>query len=150
MDVKRRLGHLKQVGQKAAAYHAKAEQDAYEALASHGYGLLRETWERTVEERLLNDTVQRFRQGIETQRLRRVVVENGDWIRIEQSMSKCSEWMTGHDKAAGKGTPFPDPSEFKADIVTLEAFLQELQARQDKAEKGRRVLEKPPALSISA
>jgi len=61
MEVKGRLGHLSQVAQKAASHHAKGEQNVYEALASNGYGLLRETWERAVEERLLNDSVQRFR-----------------------------------------------------------------------------------------
>jgi len=77
-------------------------------------------------------------------------VEDGDWIRIEQAMSKCSEWMTGHDKAAGKGTPFPSPVEFKADVAELESFLKELEARQSKAEKARKILQKPPGVLVGA
>ena len=47
-------------------------------------------------------------------------------------------------------TPFPRPVEFKADVAELESFLNELEARQSKAEKARKILQKPPGVSVGA
>src|SRR3546814_15683193 len=63
------------------------------------YGKLRETWERVIEEVLLNDVVQRFRPSIEAKRLGRVNVDGQDYVTIDKAMSKCSALMTGHDEA---------------------------------------------------
>ena len=65
-------------------------------------------------------------------------------------MSKSFEWMTGHDKAAGKGTPFPSPAELKADIAELETLLKKLEARQSNVEKARKTLQKPPVVLVGA
>lgn len=47
------------------------------------FGLLRESWERLVEEKLLNKVVSRFERGVYTQRLSRIVdITDADITRV--------------------------------------------------------------------
>ena len=53
LKVSKRIGHLKKLLQEAKKLHRNSHQDAYERDASVIYGLLREAWERGLEEVLL-------------------------------------------------------------------------------------------------
>ena len=53
MRVKKRIGQLKKRAQEAGADYRKGRQGEYEEGAARIYGLLRESWERAVEEVLL-------------------------------------------------------------------------------------------------
>lgn len=121
----------------------------YERLASNTYGMLRETWERAIEEVLLNDTIQRFRPSVETQRLSRVSPEPADYVLIDQQMSKCSRWMTGHDSAGALNAAFPAPDELLQDINTLDTFVKALIKRQEQIKKQTDVLTRPPEPQIA-
>ncbi len=75
----------------------------YEFQAKHTYNLMRETWERLVEEWLLRKVVERFAREVKTQSLKVIIdditVEDNDIINA--AMSKCSTFMYGHDNARG-------------------------------------------------
>jgi len=62
LSVKRRIGHLNNEWQAADKLFRTAQQTASEKEASVLYGLLREAWERGLEEVLLGKVVERFRQ----------------------------------------------------------------------------------------
>lgn len=92
------------------------------------YGLLRESWERLVEEKLLNKVVTRFERGIYTQRLSKLTdITHVDIERVDAAMSKCSSYFTGHDSATAMGHPYPTIEEIAEDLENLNSFLTELQ-----------------------
>ena len=124
-------------------------QEEYEASAADLYGKLREAWERAIEEVLLQDVIQRFRPSVETQRLKKVMIENVDYPLVEREMGKCSTWMTGHDSAAAIGSPFPTPTEIDQDIVKLETFVKDVRAREKKASDAADAILDPPQPQVS-
>lgn len=64
MKVKDRIGRLKVLWQVAEKTFRTSSMEEYEKQAREIYGLLREAWERGIEEVLLNDTVERYRPSI--------------------------------------------------------------------------------------
>tara|TARA_R110002020_G_scaffold37774_3_gene113909 strand:- start:4673 stop:7258 length:2586 start_codon:yes stop_codon:yes gene_type:complete len=95
------------------------------------YGLLRETWERLVEEKLLNKVVSRFERGVYTQRLSRLVdISDTDIAKVDNAMGKCSTYFTGHDSAPAVGDPYPTIEEIEIDLHNIKDFLDELQGKR--------------------
>ena len=133
MPVKKRIGQLKKLVQDADSDYRKGHQDEYEAQASRIYGLLRESWERAVEEVLLGGTVERYRHSIETNRARKLSdISKEDLTTLNNGMTRCSMWLPGHDSAPGSNAPIPDPTELKADIGALETWVQGINKRRRK------------------
>lgn len=94
------------------------------------YGRLRESWERLIEEKLLNKVVNRFERGIQTQRLRRLTdITDADISKIDIAMTKCSTYFTGHDSAPSVGDPYPTIEEMESDLKQLDDYLIELQGK---------------------
>jgi len=131
MSVKKRIGYLKAQLQQAGAVFRKIGVDAYEPMGRHIYGLLRETWERSIEEVLLGQVIMRFGREIQTNRLRYVSDINEDDINIiTDNMAKCSCFMQGHDQAAAVNEKVPPPDELGKDIETLEAWVESMRPRR--------------------
>ncbi|MGQ0334551.1 AAA family ATPase [Halomonas elongata] len=110
----------------------KLDRDGTEAdfrqASQEFYGLLRETWERLVEEKLLNKVVSRFERGVYTQRLSRLVdISGADTAKVDNAMGKCSTYFTGHDSAPAVGDSYPTIEEIEADLKNIKDFLDELQ-----------------------
>jgi len=129
MKVKERKGILNRLFQEAEKIFRLQRKD-YEYRARYIYGLLRETWERAVEEVLFNKTVLRFRRGIETLWLKEVDIEPSDYIRVDNAMTKCSKFLPGHDDAIELNEPVPEPSELRVDIDDLFNWVQEIKDRR--------------------
>jgi len=131
MPVKSRIGALKAQWQLAEKLQRTEGPIVYEAQAKELYGRLRETWERAVEEVLLNGAVVRFRRGIETQRLNKITdIASADIQMIETAMEKCSMHFRGHDQAAAINQPVPAPAELQADIKQLENWVAAVRKRR--------------------
>ena len=131
MKVTDRIGHLKDLWQDAAATNRKGQQQKYEMKASYIYGLLREAWERGLEEVLLGGTVERYRNSIQTRQISQLAdINSTDCGALESGMTKCSKWLPGHDQAAADNEPFPEPSDLQADIKTLEDWTQRIRKRR--------------------
>ena len=95
------------------------------------YGLLREAWERGIEEVLLNDAVERYRPSVETQRIRHLHdITEQDFKELEDGMNECSRWMRGHDEAVAIVAPFPKPDKVKAAIDALENWANRIRKRR--------------------
>ena len=92
---------------------------------------MRETWERFIEEILLNKVVQRFGREIQTQRIKVLTdLTDDDYSLIEENMKKCSTYMTGHDSSGALIQAMPDCDEVEIDLKTLEDYLGEMRKRK--------------------
>lgn len=131
LSVSKRIGLLKNAHQDLDKIERTGTEEEYKEKAKVLYGKLRETWERFVEEVLLNGTIQRFGRSVLTQRLSKIVDLTGDdYNMVDSNMSKCSTYFTGHDTAGALIEEMPDAAEFLSDILILETFTSEIRKRR--------------------
>ena len=131
MKVKDRISRLNDLFQKAGTTYRKEGHGKYEQEASFIYGLLREAWERGVEEVLLGGIVERYRNSIQTQQVSELVnISPADCNTLDAGMTKCSKWLPGHDQAAAENEPFPEPTELGADIKAFKDWVQGIRSRR--------------------
>jgi energy-coupling factor transporter ATP-binding protein EcfA2 len=131
LAVKKKIGVVKNRWQAADALSRSGNQDAYEHEAKILYGLLREAWERGIEEVLLGGLVERYRPGIQTQQIRSIAdITTEDCQTVQAAMTKCSTWLMGHDKAPAARSPVPSSAELKADIDELERWVAGINRRR--------------------
>ncbi|MDA8120369.1 MAG: AAA family ATPase [Gammaproteobacteria bacterium] len=133
LPIKKKIGYLKNGWQAADKLSRDGHQDAYEKDAKYLYGLLREAWERALEEVLLGGVVERYRPSIQTQQVAQIAdITPEDCKTVETAMSKCSKWLPGHDQAAAARAPVPGPVELKADIEALNDWVAAIRKRRQK------------------
>ena len=131
MRVKKRIGFLKDELQKAKAIYRREEYFEYEKQAEWMYGKLREAWERGLEEVLLEGTVERFRESIQTLPIQRLSdIDEEDCKVLSAGMKKSSTWLPGHDQAAAVNAPIPPPQELEGDIRALEKWVERIRKRR--------------------
>lgn len=131
LPVKKKIGYLKNEWQTADKLFRDGHQATYEKEAKCLYGLLREAWERALEEVLLGGIVERFRPGVQTQQICMIAdISPDDCGTLDAAMSKCSKWLFGHDQAAAARAPVPEPAELKADIEALELWVSTIRKRR--------------------
>lgn len=132
LKVSARIRHLNSLWQDAESTFRKGDPGEYVKDASYIYGLLREAWERAVEEVLLAGTVERYRNSVQTQRADQLadICEN-DITTLKSGMTKCSKWLTGHDQSPADNSPIPGPQEVKYDIETLDEWIRSIRKRRD-------------------
>lgn len=131
LPVKKKIGYLKNEWQAAYKLFRDGHQAAYEKEAKYLYGLLREAWERALEEVLLEGVVERFRPGVQTQHVIMIAdITEGDCKTLDTAMSKCSRWLPGHDRAAAARAEVPEPDALKTDIETLEKWVAAIRKRR--------------------
>jgi len=137
LSIKKKIGYLKNGWQSADKLSRDGHQDAYEKEAKYLYGLLREAWERALEEVLLGGVVERYRPSIQTQQIAQIAdITAEDSRTVEIAMTKCSKWLPGHDQAAAARAPVPSPVELKADIDTLDNWVMAIRNRRKKGAGG--------------
>jgi len=98
---------------------------------------LRKTWERGLEELVFNNTVVRYRPGIQTLSLNRVSVDDELYHAFTNGMTNASK-ITGHDQAAGLGGAWPEPAVAEALFNEIVAFETLAKAKAQSTEKGRK------------
>jgi energy-coupling factor transporter ATP-binding protein EcfA2 len=131
LPVKKKIGYLKNGWQAADKLSRDGHQDAYEKEAKYLYGLLREAWERAIEEVLLGGVVERYRPGVQTQQIVHIAdITADDCMAVETAMTKCSTWLPGHDQAAAARAPVPGSAELMADIEALESWVTAIRKRR--------------------
>nr|WP_237452306.1 AAA family ATPase [Qipengyuania algicida] len=100
------------------------------------YTRMRETWERIVEEVLLNGAIQRFRPEVMTMRLEDACLDpTTDYPQIFEGMSRCS-LFSGHDRAVGMPEELPELSDIETDYDNLKAFSDAARQRQKALQKA--------------
>ena len=131
LKVAKRVGHLRKLLQDAEKLYRDGHQAAYDRDAALMYGLLREAWERGLEEVLLGGIVERFRPGVQTQHVSVIAdITVEDCKAVEAAMTKCSKWLPGHDQAAAARADVPDPASLGADIGLLDGWLAGIRRRR--------------------
>ncbi|MCM2564598.1 hypothetical protein [Janthinobacterium kumbetense] len=135
MVTTKRISALRKMYDKVKEAKNTGDDEAQTQWTRDAYYHLRLAWERAVEEVLLFGTVTRFEEGISTQRLRSVIVEDDDYMQIETGMTKCSKFA--HDPAAGAHLPTPSPEELSSDIETLEKWRASVEKRREVVRKRR-------------
>ena len=120
----------------------------YNREAAYVYDLLRETWEAFIEQDILNATVRRHDTDVQTQRLMRVEIKDEDCKTIDEGVSKCSEWMAGHDKSKALSVNRPSPNEIRKDVQTLRAFSKQMKGRHEEVRKRRKAILEPQSTEL--
>jgi len=136
MNTSSRVKYLRAQHQEIAKLYKEGDEPEYRKRTVDAYRLLRDAWERAVEEVLLRKVVLRFRKGIQTQLLKEVVVEDADYAQVYQGMSRCSNYT--HDKALMGGVAVPNPDELIVDINTLETWRKHVEKRSEEVAKVRK------------
>jgi len=132
LSVKKRIGILKNKKQKLEGLKRNATEEQYKESVKSFYGKLRETWERAVEEVVLNDTIKRFGREIQTQRLKKVIdLTEDDYKIIEKNIKKASKYFSGHDTAGELIEEYPDVDEINDDIGIIENFVKNIRKRRN-------------------
>lgn len=122
MSVKERTKRLNELLQELKKYEKSVEMDEYFFRAKMWCELLRESWERAVEEILFNDAIQRYNPCIQTQRLKKAPFTVALYNQIEAGMSECSNWV--HDRARGLNADVPTTEQLKDSISVFENFVK--------------------------
>lgn len=132
LPVGKRIGLLKAEYQKLEKIERTETEEIYKERAKILYGKLRETWERFIEEVFLNGAIQRFGRAIQTQRLSKIVdLTPDDYNLVDDNMSKCSTYFTGHDTAGTLIEEMPDSDEFLSDLKILEDYIIVIRKRRN-------------------
>lgn len=137
LSTSKRVKALRQMLDNVAKAHNAGDATEATRLSREAYSHLRMAWERGVEEVLLQSTVTRFEEGVSTQRLRGVVVEDGDYDAVNAGMTKSSKF-SGHDPAMAAHLPTPHPDELRDDIDKLETWRASVEARKSAIEARRK------------
>lgn len=119
--VGKRVGYLRDRLNNKFKKAEKAGGDEHLTEAKAWYGLLREGWERAVEEKLLYGVVERYSPGIQTQRLRKMPFSQALVDKVEKGMTESSAWV--HDTAAGMQPNIPTFSDAEAALKELDEFV---------------------------
>ncbi|MCW0159672.1 AAA family ATPase [Burkholderia pseudomallei] len=142
--VPERLERIKAMAADADRAANAGDTEQSETIIRTAYGRLRETWERGVEESVLNETVVRFRPGVSTQRLRAVAVEDAHYEAIHEAMARCSHFAA-HDTSSDANTATPTSDELRADIEIARTFFATRRKLNEETDKRRReTMERAP------
>ncbi len=119
-NVKARIGTLKDRLVRLKKVEKEDDADDYFFEAKGWYILLREAWERAVEERLFKGVVERFSIGVQTQKLKKIVITDDLLAEIDKGMTESSNWL--HDAAAGLNPTPPDTTKAESDLNYFNDF----------------------------
>ncbi len=145
LTVAQKLQYLE--GKRLPALKAMDENSQEYADGARDVGeKLRETWERLVEENLLQATVMRLRPSVQTQNLEMVQVTDDDWEKVHHGMTRTSGWS--HDTARATGSPPPSPDELTKEIDEIRALVGKLKDDQQRVRAARKARLKSPGVGI--
>lgn len=126
MTVKDRTAKLKNDLQDIVLLYHSGNMHSYYYKAKEWCELLRESWERSVEEILFNDAIQRYNPCIQTQRLKKAPFTHDLYSELESGMTECSSWC--HDQAIAVNNEYPSAEELKKYIECFENYCKKYRA----------------------
>lgn len=124
-------------------YSADPASEDYKLHRSRFVDRLRTTWERLVEEDLLNGVVKRFDHRIPTQRLNAVLVEDGDYQAVFNGMAKASKHTEAHSHGRQSLSVAATPKELRQALEELRAYRGTVTKRHETLSKKRNALTTP-------
>ena len=127
MSVKDRIGKLKNDLQSITKIYKSGDTDSYYYKAKEWCELLRESWERAVEEILFNDAIQRYNPCVQTKRLQKARFTQDLYMELERGMTECSAWC--HDQARAINGTIPTAEDLKMFIDCFENYYKRNRVR---------------------
>lgn len=120
--VKDRIGWLRDRLVKLTKLEKEGDQDEFYVQAKVWYELLREGWERAVEECVFKEVIQRYNPRVQTKRLKDVRIDDELIAELTKAMTASSNWV--HDSAPADNPTPPDSNQAKTDLDNFDAFVQ--------------------------
>lgn len=132
LPVKKRIGQMRDILAKATRLRNEGDLKGYNTKAEEIYMILRQSWERAVEEVLLNNTVVRFGNSVQTQRLSKLTdITDADATLVDANMSYCSGFV--HDSSAYLDVDPPPPETITVDINKLSDWVVDLRKNRSRS-----------------
>ena len=136
LNINGRITEIKNIAKEIKTRNIESESKEYSEKVTLIYSYLRETWERGVEEIMLNRVVTRLDAAVRTQNLHKVYVDDDDYRTVYRSMSRCSKF-TGHDQPPVSWRGTPSIKEIEKDILEIEKFFKDRKERIKEVVKRR-------------
>ena len=131
--VEDRLDRLEKDAREAKKFYEKNEQDEYNKDVASIYNGLRASWERALEDVAFFRVVQRHRDYIDTNNLKKAsVLTEADCDLFHAGFKKCCDVIDAHDPSSGRNADAPPPAEVLQDIQNLKDWVKGLRERQKK------------------
>lgn len=123
MSCEKQQGYLRNKIPELRKAESSGNADTYAELAKHWLGMLRSSWERAVEDKLLGGVVSRFNPEVHTKKLSAVRV-TADLIKaVNEGMTTCSNWV--HDQAMAINSAPPTADELEAQLNKYKGILDQ-------------------------
>ncbi|WP_096202059.1 AAA family ATPase [Bacillus sp. FJAT-45350] len=122
LSTSKRIKYLKNELPKLKKLQSQLDPDMYVPQVKTWYMLLRESWERAVEELLLNGVVERFNPSVQTQKLSKIKFSDEIVQLVTEGMTKTSTYV--HDESHAIGRILPNNEEMLEDLNVLEQFTK--------------------------
>lgn len=116
----------------ATELDAAGNETEYETAAAEFCRHLREAFERTVEESVLNDVVTRRHDTIRISKLRKVAWSEEICDIVDRGTDESSPWM--HDRPRADGSEPPTPAELREGLEIFEALLKAIKEHRRSGE----------------
>ena len=144
---KKRKGPLSESLAAVREAYETGDPDVYTGPVHEFCRMLREAFERTVEDRILAGVITRREDAIHTKRMDRIHCTEEICAMVDRGMSENSAWV--HDRPAGDGTVIPTVAELQEGLdlyIELHGKLGEADAAWEAAHKAKKM----PKANIAA
>lgn len=135
MKVNQRIQKLDEKLAKLKTAESASDVSGYRTLFGEFYSQLRSTWERSVEELLFNQVIQRLEKEVRTMSLDGVLVDGESVALIFGGMTRTSSMIEAHDHAIAADSGLPNSDEPTADLASLKTFVDKQKTKQTIAKK---------------
>jgi len=142
LKVGQRVTRLEGILKKAKDAESASDPIVYRDAVREFYGVLRSTWERSVEELLFNQVVQRLEKEVRTMSLDGVNVDSESVTAVFDGMRRASAMIEAHDHAYANNTALPTSGDLSNDLDLLKTFIAMQKAKIKAAEKQNAHLKK--------
>lgn len=122
LKTKKRIGKLRAQLPELKKQETKLDPDIFYQNVKVWYMMLREAWERSVEELLLNGVVERFNPSVQTLRLNKIKLKAEMVHLVNEGMTKSSTFV--HDESHAIGRMIPSNEEMQEDLKKLDLFVK--------------------------
>lgn len=121
---------------------AAGDIETYRPLFREFYSELRSTWERSIEELLFNQVVQRMEKEVKTMSLDGVIVDSESVGQVFRGMTQTSKMIDAHDHAVAVGSALSATSDPITDLAAFKTFVEKQKAKQKIAKEQNAHLKK--------
>jgi len=132
MKIAERQNKLNQILAQLKKAQTEGNIPIYRNLFRDFYSKLRSTWERSVEELLFNQVVQRLEKEVKTKQLGGVLVDTESVAAISEGMTKTSNMIEAHDHPVAVGSSLPSTDDISKDLLAFTEFVKKHKEKQKK------------------